>query len=338
MASGGAHRAEWLAQVTEDIIDPNRPIIDTHFHFFNNFGHTYLAEDLLAELAPGHNVRAMVYVEANADFFPDGGAPSEIRFVIEQSNRALELQKPMAEPCQVAAAIVGFADLGQGDMVEDALAMLADAAEGRLRGIRHATGWLSDPGLRNSHTNPPENLTADPAFRRGLKRLADLGYSYDSYQFHPQIQGLVDLAQAVPEASIICDHLAGMVGIGPFSGRHDDIFKQWRKDIADLATCENVVMKLGGMAMPVNGYGWHKRSRPMTSTEYAEAYAPWFEYAIDTFGPDRCMFESNFPVDKTSISYPVLWNGFKRIASRYSEAEQDALFHDTAKHIYRIPA
>jgi L-fuconolactonase len=134
----------------------------------------------------------------------------------------------------------------------------------------------------------------------------------------------------------VLDHFGGPLGIGPYAGRRDEIFAYWKRAVAELAECENVFAKLGGLAMPINGFGFHKAARPPTSAELADSTRGYYLHMIEQFGPRRCMFESNFPVDKASCSYAVLWNSFKRITDGFSADEKAAMYHDTAVNIYRV--
>ena len=181
-----------------------------------------------------------------------------------------------------------------------------------------------------------EHLLLDASFREGFAQLAPLGLSFDAWLFHPQIPELTDLARAFPDTTIVLDHFGGPLGIGPYAGQADAVFADWKRDIDELARCPNVVAKLGGIDMPVNGFDWHKREPPPSSQQLADATARYYLHTIERFGPERCMFESNFPVDKVSCSYLVLWNSFKRLAAGFSPAEKAALFHDTAKRVYRL--
>ncbi len=175
-------------------------------------------------------------------------------------------------------------------------------------------------------------------FREGFAELAARSMSFEAWLFHPQIAELTSLAHAFPETPIILDHVGGPLGIGPYAGRHEEILESWKRDISDLAECSNVMVKLGGLAMPINGFDWHKRETPPGSQELADCFAPYFLHCIAEFGAVRCMFESNFPVDKASCSYAVLWNAFKRLVADYSANEKAALFHDNAAHFYRLPS
>jgi predicted TIM-barrel fold metal-dependent hydrolase len=222
--------------------------------------------------------------------------------------------------------------------VNDVLSAHISAGNGRLRGIRHACGWDASDDVRSSHTNPPEGLLLQEGFREGFALLDKNGLSFDAWLYHTQIPQLTDLARAFPDTTIILDHVGGPLGIGPYTGKREEIFRQWEDAIAELAQCPNVSVKLGGLAMKICGFGWHNRHKPPTSDELADAIAPYYHFCIDHFGVERCMFESNFPVDKLSVSYGVLWNAFKKIARGYSDSERAALFYDTAARIYQLPS
>ena len=237
---------------------------------------------------------------------------------------------------RAASGIVSLADLSLGSAVRPVLEAHIDASRNRFRGIRHAAGWHASDAIRNSHTNPPPGLLLDKQFRAGFAELAPLGLSFDAWLYHAQIPDLTDLARAFPGTTIILDHFGGPLGIGPYEGQADAVFADWRAAIDDLAGCPNVVVKLGGINMAVNGFGWHKRPLPPTSVELLAATRRYYDHTIARFGVQRCMFESNFPVDKLSCSYAVLWNSFKRLAANFSATEKAALFHDTAARVYRI--
>jgi predicted TIM-barrel fold metal-dependent hydrolase len=182
----------------------------------------------------------------------------------------------------------------------------------------------------------PQGLYADADFRRGVARLGERGYSYDTWHYHHQNQAFCELAKAVPDTTMVLDHFGTPLGVGPYADQREAIFNAWQRDIEAIAACPNVVAKLGGLAMPDNGFGWHEQALPPTSDEFVEAQARYYHHTIECFGAERCMFESNFPVDRLSISYAVLWNGLKKIASRYSEAEQTAMFSGTARRVYSL--
>ena len=329
---------DWLALLRENAIDPDLPIIDAHHHLWDYPDNHYVAEDVLADVASGHNVRQSVFVECLSSYRSSGPKAfkpvGETEYVCALADRSDAAHQASA---RVAAGIVGFADLSLGSAVQPVLEAHITAAPKRFRGIRHASSWDASDQVRNAHTRPPPKLLLDAQFREGFACLEHLGLSFDAWLYHPQIRELTDLARAFPGTRIVLDHVGGVLGIGPYTDRRDEIFQQWTRDMAELATCGNVSVKLGGLAMKVNGFGWHTLDKPPTSEALANATAPYYQYCIEHFGAERCMFESNFPVEKLSVSYGVLWNSFKRISAGCSPSERAALFHDTAQRVYRLP-
>lgn len=330
-------RDDVLALVEEEILEPGRPIIDPHQHFFDNVKAfpAYSLADLRADAA-GHDVRKSVYVQCGEHYRDEG--PEPLRPVGETEWVDAIAREAARQPDRLQiGAIVGTADLCLGAAVEEVL-HAHSAASPLFRGIRQSAAWAEGEGIHRAAKVGHAGLYEDARFREGLATLARLGLSFDAYHYHPQTLSLRDLARAFPEATIVCDHLSTPLGVGPFAGdaKREEIFGQWRDDVAALAACENVVMKLGGMAMPWNGFGWDRAPRPPTSDEFIAAQGRYYEHALEVFGAGRCMFESNFPVDKLSLSYPVLWNAFKKLAAGASEDEKHALFWGTAERVYRI--
>ncbi len=327
---------KWLSQVKEEVIDPDRAIIDPHHHLWRR-GDAYELADLWHDTQSGHNVVATVFVECGAEYRREG--PKSLRPVgeTEYVRDAAQFSQTAAAPGQPPIlAIVSHADLQLGAAVVDALQAHKEAGGGLLRGIRHATAYYPDPPAVDRYAGRVDGLMMQPDFRAGFAQLAPAGLSFDAWLLHPQIKELIDLARQFPETRIVFDHFGGPLGIGPYRGKQAEIFPQWQHDVAELARCENVVAKLGGLAMAINGWGWDTRDTPASSDEIVAAHCDYYLHTIDCFGPERCMFESNFPVDKESVSYGVLWNAFKKIAARYSEDEQHALFYETAARTYRI--
>ena len=330
-------REDWLAQRREEILDPARPIVDPHHHLWDRGGQRYLIEELAADTASGHNVIATVYVEARSMYRASG--PEALRPVgeIEFANGAAAMSASGGYgPAAICAGIVGHVNLMLGEAARPVLEAEIAAGQGRFRGIRHSSAWDADPDVAHMYATRPKGLLLDPTFRKGFACLAPLGLSFDAWLFHPQIGELSDLAHAFPDTRIVLDHCGGPVGIGSYANRREEIFPRWKASIRDVANCPNVVVKLGGLAMRLLGYDFHQRPLPPSSEEVAAAWRPYIETCIEAFGPDRCMFESNFPPDKGQCSYQVIFNAFKRIAASYSEAEKTALFSKTATDIYRL--
>jgi predicted TIM-barrel fold metal-dependent hydrolase len=330
-------RNAWLAQTVEPALDPDVPIVDPHHHLWDHPESRYLIDEIFADTNSGHRVVATVFVECFSMYRADG--PEAMRPVGETefvNGIAAQSASGGYGPTRVAAGIVSFADLALGAAVEDVLRAHIAAAPARFKGIRHAAGWDASREVRNSHTNPPSDLYRSARFREGFARLAPLGLTFDAWNYHPQIPQLTELARAFPDTTIILDHFGGPLAIGPYEGKRAEILAQWKLDIVELARCPNVVAKIGGINMPVNGFDWHKRPKPPSSDELVAATRDYYLHAIDQFGPARCMFESNFPVDRVSCSYGVLWNSFKKIAARFSAAEKTQMLAGTARRVYRL--
>jgi predicted TIM-barrel fold metal-dependent hydrolase len=330
---------DWLALTAEPTLEPELPICDPHHHFWDFRTERipyqrYLLHELATDIHSGHNVRATVFIEARAMYRADG--PEELRPVGEVEfvqGLAAANASGLYGPGRVAAAIIGHANLNLGDRVEPVLDALRAASPNRFRGIRHSVSWDPHPEVENRGT---EGQLASGNFRAGARVLARLGLCLENTLYFPQLPELAAFAKAIPDLTIISNHIGGLMRVGPYANRDDEVWDTWRRGIAAVAECPNVVMKLGGIGMPRTGFDWHTRSKPIGSEELAEAMAPWMTYCLEQFGPDRCMFESNFPVDKVSYSYNVLYNAFKRLSKDYSAAERAAMFHDTAARVYRI--
>ena len=237
---------------------------------------------------------------------------------------------------RVCAGIVGHADLRLGDRVQDVLETHIQAGGDRFRGVRQGAAWDADASILGSIGLVGPGLYADSGFRAGFKRLAPLGLSFDAWLLQPQISDLTDLARAFPGTQIILDHVGAPLGVGTYSGRRAELFPVWKRSIQTLSQCANVALKLGGLGMPLLGFASYRSAEPATSEHLASDWRPYIEACIEAFGTDRCMFESNFPVDVGTCSYAVLWNAFKRLAKSYSNDEKAALFHGTAQRVYRL--
>jgi L-fuconolactonase len=328
----------WLAQRREAAIDPDLPIVDPHHHLWDR-GSRYLFDEFRADFESGHKVLATVFVQCDAMYRTDGDpdyAPvGETEFV---NGIAAMSASGDYGPTRVAAGIVGFAELRLGARVDAVLEAHLRAAGDRFRGLRGRSVWDADQTIKGSSRDFPRGLLLDSAFREGYGRLAAHGLTFDSWLFHPQIPELADLAGKFPETPVILDHIGAPLEVGVYAGKRDEVFADWRRNLKALAERPNVNVKLGGLAMHLFGFNLdvaHRRA-PASSEELAALWRPYIETCIGLFGVGRCMFESNFPVDKRGASYAVLWNAFKRIAHSYSGAEKAALFKDTACRVYRL--
>jgi predicted TIM-barrel fold metal-dependent hydrolase len=317
----------------ETPLDPERPIVDPHHHLGRNAHGLYTPADYLAD-AEGHRIVATVFIECNTMYRTHG--PEALRCVGETEFVVNAVaSSDAAARRHLCDGIVAKVDLRLGERARPVLEAQIEAGQGRVRGIRHQLRWDAN-GIAHYGRPSPSQLAFDPSFRTGFAHLAPLGLSFDAWVFHSQLSEIVDLAQAFPDTAIIVNHVGGPLGVGEYANRRDEVFAQWRVDIAALARCPNVQMKLGGLGMLCYGFGFYQRDTPPGSAELARAWKPYVDECIDRFGVDRCMFESNFPVDKQTCSARVLWNAFKRMTSDLSEPEKTALFSGTGARTYRL--
>jgi predicted TIM-barrel fold metal-dependent hydrolase len=332
---------DWLALTVEPPLDPDRPICDPHHHLWDQVtgrvAPRYLFDEILEDVRAGHNVVSTVFIECGAMYRRDAAEArrpvGETEFV---NGIAAMSASGLYGPARIAAGIVGTANLRLGKAVEEVLDAQIAAGGGRFRGIRRSAAWDADEAVPKHRTSPPPGLFGQADFRAGFAELAPRGLTFEAWCYHRQIPDVTALARAFPDTTIILNHFGGPIGVGSYAGRAREVYAEWRTSITDLATCPNVVAKLGGINMEVNGFGWHDRPRPPSSQELADATRHYYEFTIEKFGADRCMFESNFPVDAVSCSYTVLWNSFKRLTSGCSPGDKAKLFHDTAARVYRL--
>ncbi len=333
---------DWLELTQEEALEPDLPICDPHHHFWDFRPERipyqrYLLHELAADINAGHNIRSTVFIEARSMYRAEG--PAELRPVGEVEfvqGLAAASASGLYGPGQAAAAIIGHANLNLGAAVAPILDALQTASPYRFRGIRHSVTWDPHPEVDNTAAHNMEGQLASANFRAGAQVLSQKGLSLEGWLYFPQLPELADFAQALPNLTIILNHIGGLLRVGPYANRDAEVMPQWRRGIAAVAACPNVVVKLGGIGMPRTGFDWHTRAQPIGSAELAADMAPLMHYCIEQFGPERCMFESNFPVDKVSYSHPVLFNAFKRLSAGYSATERAAMFHDTAARVYRI--
>jgi predicted TIM-barrel fold metal-dependent hydrolase len=325
----------WLALRQEAALDPEVPVIDPHHHLWDRGGHTYLPAEFAADVrAGGHRVESTLYVECLSQFRDSG--PEHLRPVGETEFVAgLPGLERHSDGLSVAAGIVARADLALGEGVIEVLEAHQRVARGRLRGVRFASAFDTDPAIHLSYPTRA-GMLREPAVQAGARCLARQGLSFDAWLFFHQLDDLRDLASACPDLQIVIDHCGAPIGIGPYANRREEVFGLWREALRPLGALPNVQLKFGGLAMPVFGFGWRKRERPPDSEALAQAWRPYFEVCLETFGPGRCMFESNFPMDRTGCTYGSLWNAFKRLAAPLAPDERALLLHGTARRVYRL--
>lgn len=322
----------WLDQVVEAVVDPDQRIVDPHHHLWPVGGALpYGLVELEADVRSGHKIERTVFVECHAAYRVGGPAHlapvGETEFVAHEAMRG---------STTLIAGIVAHADLTNGDVLDEVLDAHVEAGHGLFRGIRHAGSRDPNPEVLAIPGRAPVGLYSNESFRAGVARLGQRNLTYDTWHYHHQNRDFAALARAVPDTTMVLDHFGTPLGVGRYATQRETIFEQWRLDIAEIARCENVVAKLGGLAMPDNGFGWESAQRPPTSDEFVSSQRRYYLHAIECFGPRRCMFESNFPVDRGSLSYPVLWNGLKKMVADFPAGERDDMFFGTATRTYRL--
>lgn len=330
------HRDDWLAKTREEIIDPDIEIVDPHHHLWNLPGAHYELDELWADTGSGHNVVQTVYVECLQYYdtcLPPHMAPvGETRQIAEWA----VLSQDTPNQAEIAG-IVSYADLAHPE-----LAAILDAHEaagdGRFRGIRHAGAYCPNPeGIAIPGRAAPDLYETD-AFRRGVAHLGERGLVYDTWHYYFSNPAYLELARAVPGTTFVLDHLGFPLNAGIYRGRREEIFARWKDDIAAIAECPNVFAKIGGLGTLDSGFDFCEQQVPPGSDQIVDEQGRYYWHIIDCFGPERCMFESNFPVDRLSMSYHVLWNAFKKLAMKYAPHERNSLLHGTARKVYNLPA
>lgn len=330
-------REDWLKLTEEPILEPGLPIVDPHHHLWQRGKDSYLLPELLADAASGHDIRGTIFVQCGEMYRAAGPKDEqslgETEFVTGIAAMSASGRHGTMRAC---AGIIGMVDLTLGDKVDSLLERHITVAGGRFCGIRNRTAWHPSPEITSNLVSPPPGPLENPAFHEGARRLARHGLPLDVWGYHTQLPHVIRLARAVPELTVVVDHVGGPLGIGPFEGKQAEVFPEWKKLILELAALPNTVVKLGGLTMYVTGFHFHRRPKPPGSEELAKVWQPYIETCIEAFGAERCMFESNFPVDKGMCSYAVLWNALKRLASGAGAAEKTALFSGTAMRVYKL--
>lgn len=339
---GAMHRqlpelASWIAQYHEDALEPDLPIIDPHHHLWDDERGRYLLDEFTQEVASsGHRVVATVYAQFKAMYRADAPVAMHPVGEVEFANGLAAVSASgRYGATRVCEGIIGHADMLLGDDIQPVFDALVAAGNGRFRGVRHGAQW-DDGVVAQGRTFPPRHMLLDPRFRRAFARLAPSGLRFDAWIFYHQLPELMDLLRAFPETTVILDHMGGVLGLPPHGDRNA-VFAIWRGHIRELSRFPNLNVKLGGLGMPYTGWHYHLADKPPGSDRLAADWRPYVETCIEAFGAQRCMFESNFPMDKQSCGCGVLWNAFKRITAGCSARDKAALYHDTAVRVYELP-
>lgn len=327
------------------IIDADLPIVDAHHHLWKKPDSVYLVPDLLADLASGHRVEATVYVEGGSMHASDTLAgcmyrqsgPRELRTLGETefaNGAAAMAESGLFGPTRFCAGIVGSIDFSLGARVADVLDQHCRMP--RFKGARILGLWHDDPRIHNAALLTRPHMLMDPLIREGIAALHARDLSFEVLVFHSQFPEVLDLARRMPGQRIAVTHMGGIIGTGPYEGRRDEYRVEWLEQMRFLAECANVHVKIGGLVAPRGGFGFHTRPVPPDHLDLADAFRPYIESAVELFGPERCMFESNFPVDRAVVDYRTIWNAYKTVAGQYTRAERLRMFRGTANDFYRL--
>lgn len=328
---------EWLSRHREDIVEPDLEIVDAHHHVWDMPGSRYLFDEVMNDFNSGHRIVSSVYAQCHSMYRTEG--PTEMRPVGETEFVSGIAQRGAASAyCSTAlcAGIVGSADLMLGAGIEPVLLAHMQAGGGRFRGIRPTVAWHESPQLRVLELQP--NILMRKAAREAIGCMEKLNLSLDLWVFYTQLDEVVDICRAFPGLTVVVNHTAGIVDRGPYASKQKEMFAEWREKVHELARCPNVVLKLGGLAKRYGGLRRDTLAEPPSSDLLVDRWNDCIQLCIDAFSPHRCMFESNFPVDRGSCNYHVLWNAFKKITRGYTPAERQRLFSLTAAETYRLPA
>jgi len=326
----------WLASTPEAAVEPELDIIDAHHHLWDAPRPRYLLDEFLADASGGHRVVSTVYVQCHAMYRAHGGDAEKSLGETEFATGMAAMSASGAYgSTRVCDGIVGYVDL----RLPQAGALLQqhqNIAGSRFKGVRNMSAWHPDPGVSATSIVNPKDLLTDPDFRRGLGTLTDLGLVFDAFLFHSQLDDLIDLAQACPAATIVLNHYGTPLGVGPYADQRRAVFADWSARMARLADFPNVYVKLGGLTMRVAGFGFEKQPQAPSSDQLAQAWQPYFDHVVQQFGAQRCMFESNFPVDKSGCGYTVLWNACKKLCAKLPTVDRRALLAQTARRVYKL--
>lgn len=328
----------WLAQTVEEAVEPGLDIVDPHHHLWETvtrYGR-YRLDDLLLDTGAGHAVSQTVFIDCGSGYRTDG--PPHLKPLGETEYVAAAAEMSRAGSGAEIAAVVSHADLSLGPAVQEVLAAHVDLGRGRFRGVRHSAARAGDDAVPTSRTEPPPGLYLDPDFQSGAASLASMGLVFEAWQYHHQLTEVATLARSLPELSIVVNHLGGPIGVGRYAERRDEVLSVLRRGLGQLARYDNVTVKLGGVGMTRFGPPWVSDERPPSSDMVVGHWGELIVWVIDTFGPDRCMFESNYPVDGETVGYVVLWNAFKKISARYDPGERADLLAGTARRVYGLPS
>lgn len=293
-----------------------------------------MVDEFLGDAQDGHRVVQSVFIQCRTGY--KHGTLDSPALETTAIAHATHANQGQASTVRVGAGIVGYADMRGGAGIAPLLDAHIASGCGRFKGVRHIVSWADGPEFQVEGYPTSPGMMSTPEFGAALQQLAVRDLSFEAMVYHTQLGELATIARTHDDTRFVLNHIGLPLGIGAFSSLKDQAFADWRAGLQAVAGCENVYIKLGGMGMHMLGLPLDSETGPLTSQRIAEAYRPYVDECVSAFGADRCMFESNFPVDRRRCDYRTLWNAFKRIASSYTEDEKDMLFSQTARHCYGL--
>lgn len=321
-------------ETQEEIIDPLREIIDCHHHLWNRPDSRYMVDEFLRDAQDGHHVVQSIFIQCRTGYRHGTlDSPALETTAIAHATHASQGQ---ASPVQVGAGIVGYADMRGGAGIAPLLDAHIQSGGDRFKGVRHIVAWADGPEFQVEGYPTAPGMMSSPEFEAALQQLAVRNLSFEAMVYHTQLDELAGVARTHADTRFVLNHIGLPLGIGAFSSRKEHAFADWRAGLRALAGCDNVYIKLGGMGMHMLGLALDSEPGPFASKRIADAYRPYVDECVSAVGANRCMFESNFPVDRRRCDYRTLWNAFKRIGSSYTEDEKHMLFSDTARRCYGL--
>ncbi len=328
----------WLASgPAEQILLPDLPVVDAHHHLWDHPGYRYLVPEFAADVNSGHNIVASVYVESHAMYRPDGPeqlkAVGETEFAVGQAEQSAAGQYG---PAEIAAGIIGYADLTLGAAVRDVLEAHVAAGNGRFKGMRLPSAWDPDDRIKGGQAGDRPGVLLEPVVREGLGVLAEMSLVLECYVLFTQLGEVAAVADALPDLTIVVNHCCSPLAYGPYTADRAEHYDTWLTATRDAANRPNVVCKLGGLLNRTDAFDYIHADAPPSSEQLAGHWRQWVEPCIEAFGAERCMFESNYPVEKMGAGYATLWNTFKRLAAGASPEQRSALFSGTAARTYTL--
>ncbi len=291
----------------------------------------HYAQDINDAASIGYNIAQVVHVEAGWHDHHGAGVVEETRWI---------KRLPFSQQNIVLGGIVATADFKHRQFAE--ILALQQAESPLLKGLRRMASHHPDSGIYQWSDEP--HLYRHPKFLKNFETFASTGLSFDAWVYSNQLQDVIELAKKFPQTPLVLDHLGTPVGLFGQVGRYtgvthaarNTIFERWKDDISQLAEQTNSYAKISGLMMPVLGHTFYQRRQRATAAQMIELLSPMIDHAIQSFGVERLIFASNFPMDKVNTSLSQLIDAYVQMIAPYGTSALQAIFSDNAKRFYRL--